>query len=89
MGEGGVPGGEDAWDFVGAALGGGVEGAALGAEDVHVEFGEGSLGEVLEVDVDLAGLGSGVTVPGNLTWTPKPLKARIMRKRLPGFGSPR
>ena len=46
-------------DFVGAALGGGVEGAALGAEDVHVEVGEGGLGEVLEVDVDLAGVGVG------------------------------
>ncbi len=55
VGEGGVPGGPFVGDFVGAALGGGVEGAALGAEEVEVEVGEGGLGEVLEVDVDLAG----------------------------------
>lgn len=41
-------------DFVGAALGGGGERAALGAEDVHVEGFEGGLGEVFEGDVDLA-----------------------------------
>ena len=33
--------------------------------------------------------GSGVMVPGSLTWTPKPSKTKKSRKRLPGFGSPR
>ena len=36
--------------------GSGCRGAALGAEEVHVEVGEGGLGEVFEGDRDLAGL---------------------------------
>ena len=51
---------------VGAALGRGGEEAAFGAEEVHVEVGEGGLGQILEGDVELAGRGIGGDGAGKL-----------------------
>ena len=86
VGEGGVPGGEDAGDFVGAALGRGVERAALGAEDVHVEVCEGGLGEVLEGDDDLAGAGSGVSAAGQLDVDAEAVEGEDEAEAVAGLG---
>ena len=64
--EGCVPGREGAFDRVGPALGRGRQQSAFGAEEVHVEFRERALGEVLEGDDQLAGLGIGAHRAGEL-----------------------
>ena len=66
-------------DRVGAALGGGGEEAAFGAEEVHVEGGERGLGQFGKEMVSWPVAGSGVTVPASLTWVAKPLATRKMR----------
>ena len=53
---------------------------------MHVQIGEGALGQPFEVGRrsveggdDLPGSGLGVTEPASFTWTSKPLATRKMR----------
>ena len=56
---------------------------------MDVEVFERNLGQVFEVDRDLAGLGSGRTEPTSLACIPKPSKTMKRRYWSPGFGSPK